>query len=73
MRVVIDNMKSEHLKWFTEMAKTLQFKVTEIELAEDEEAEEDAYLIAAMEEVKDEPNATVEEVNEFKKWLRSGK
>jgi len=49
------------------MAKTLQFKVVEVELTEDEE---DAYLLAAMEEVKDEPDATKEEVEEFKKWLK---
>ena len=47
------------------MAKTLQFNVVEVELSED------AYLLAAMEEVKDEPNASVEEVEEFKKWLKS--
>jgi hypothetical protein len=70
MRMVIDNVKSEHFKWLTEMAKTLQFKVVEVELSEDEE---DAYLLAAMEEVKDEPEASPEEVDEFKKWLRSVK
>ncbi len=52
------------------MAKTLQFKVVEVELSEDEE---DAYLLAAMEETKDEPVATAEEVEEFKKWLKSSK
>ena len=66
--MVIDNVKSEHFKWLTEMAKTLHFKVVEVELSEDEE---DAYLLAAMEEVKNEPDATAEEVDEFKKWLRS--
>ncbi|MDB5090453.1 MAG: hypothetical protein JWR09_4447 [Mucilaginibacter sp.] len=66
--MVIDNVKSEHFKWLTEMAKTLHFKVVEVELSEDEE---DAYLLAAMEEVKDEPDATPEEVEEFKKWLRT--
>jgi hypothetical protein len=70
MRMVIDNVKSEHFKWLTEMAKTLQFKVVEVKLTEDEE---DAYLLAAMEEVKDEPEATEEEVEEFKKWLKSPK
>jgi hypothetical protein len=68
MRMVIDNVKSEHFKWLTEMAKTLHFKVVEVELSEDEE---DAYLLAAMEEVKDEPDATPKEVEEFKKWLRA--
>ena len=68
MRMVIDNVKSEHFKWLTEMARTLNFKVVEVELSEDEE---DAYLLAAMEEVKDEPDATAEEVEEFKKWLRA--
>ena len=48
--MVIDNVKREHFKWLTEMAKTLQFKVVEVELTEDEE---DAYLLAAMEEGKD--------------------
>ncbi len=70
MRMVIDNVKSEHYKWLTEMAKTLDFKVVEVEMTEDEE---DAYLLAAMEEVKDEPNATAEEVDEFMKWLKSSK
>jgi hypothetical protein len=70
MRMLIDNIKSEHYKWLTEMAKTLHFNVVEVEMTEDEE---DAYLLAAMEEVKDEPNASVEEVKEFKKWLRSSK
>jgi len=66
MRLVIDNIKKEHFKWLTEMAKTLKFNVTEVELTEDEE---DAYLVAAMEEVKDEPNLTKEEAVEFRKWL----
>jgi hypothetical protein len=66
--MVIDNVKSEHFKWLTEMAKTLHFKIVEVELSEEEE---DAYLLSAMEEVKDEPNASVEEVEEFKKWLKS--
>jgi hypothetical protein len=70
MRLVIDNIKSEHFNLLREMAKTLDFKVTEVELTEDEE---DAYLLAAMLEVKDEPIATDEEVEEFKKWLRSSK
>jgi len=52
------------------MAKTLQFKVVDVELSEDEE---DAWLLAAMEEVKNEPNASAEEVDDFKKWLRSVK
>jgi hypothetical protein len=52
------------------MAKTLQFKVVEVELSEDEE---DAYLLAAMEEVKDEPNASAEEVEDFRKWLKQPK
>jgi len=70
MRMVIDNVKKEHFKWLTEMAKTLQFKVVDVELSEDEE---DAWLLAAMEEVKNEPNASAEEVDDFKKWLRSVK
>lgn len=68
MRLVIDNVKSEHFKWLTEMAKTLHFNVTEIELTEDEEDEE---LLAAMVAVKDGPDATTDEVDEFRKWLRS--
>jgi hypothetical protein len=68
--MVIDNVKSEHFKWLTEMAKTLQFKVVEVELTEDEE---DAYLLAAMEEVKDEPNLSESEAAEFRKWLDSAK
>jgi hypothetical protein len=38
------------------------------ELSEDEE---DAYLLAAMEEVKDEKPASDKEVQEFKRWLKS--
>jgi hypothetical protein len=68
MRMVIDNVKSEHFKLLAEMANTLQFKVVEVELSEEEE---DAYLLTAMEEVKDEPTASANEVEEFKKWLRS--
>jgi hypothetical protein len=66
--MVIDNVKSEHFKWLTEMAKTLQFKVVEVELSEDEE---DAYLLAAMEEVKDETPLTSSEAQEFESWLKS--
>jgi hypothetical protein len=66
--MVIDNVKSEHFKWLTEMAKTLQFKVIEVELTEDEE---DAYLLAAMEEVKDETPVSDDEAKEFEKWLKS--
>ncbi|MFI5139725.1 MAG: hypothetical protein ACHQIM_18025 [Sphingobacteriales bacterium] len=66
MRMVIDNVKSEHFKWLTEMAKTLKFKVVEVELTEDEE---DAYLLAAMEEVKDETPVSDEEAKEFENWL----
>jgi predicted nucleic acid-binding protein len=47
--MVIDNVKSEHFKWLTEMAKTLQFNVVEIELTEDEE---DAYLLATAYRIK---------------------
>ncbi len=52
------------------MAKALDFKVVEVELSDDEE---DEYLLAAMEEVKDEPIATKEEKEEFEAWLRAVK
>lgn len=68
MKLVIENVKSEHYKWLAEMAKALDFKVVEVELSEDEEDEE---LLAAMEEVKDEPIATEEEVLKFEAWLKS--
>ena len=68
MRMVIDNVKSEHYTLFTEMAKTLQFTVVEVELTEDEE---DAELLAAMVAVKDEPDLTKDEAIEFRKWLDS--
>jgi len=67
-KLVIENVKSEHYKWLAEMAKALDFKVVEVELSEDEEDEE---LLAAMEEVKDEPIATEEEVLKFEAWLKS--
>lgn len=70
MKLVIENVKSEHYKWLAEMAKALDFKVVEVELSKDEE---DEYLLAAMEEVKDEPVATEEEVSEFETWLKSSK
>jgi hypothetical protein len=50
------------------MAKAPDFKVVEVELSEDEE---DEGLLAAMEEVKDEPIATEEEVKEFEAWLKT--
>ena len=68
MRMVIDNVKSEHFKWLTEMAKTLKFKVVEVELTEDEE---DEYLLAAMEEAKDETPVSESEAKEFEIWLKS--
>ncbi len=67
MKLVIENIKSEHYKWIAEMAKALDFKVVEIELSDDE----DEYLLAAMEEVKDEPIATKEEKEEFEAWLNA--
>ncbi|RYE16147.1 MAG: hypothetical protein EOP42_34470 [Sphingobacteriaceae bacterium] len=70
MKLVIENIKSEHYKWIAEMAKALDFKVVEVELSDDEE---DEYLLAAMEKVKDEPNVTTEEKEEFEAWLRSVK
>lgn len=68
MRMVIDNVKSEHYTLLAEMAKTLQFTVVEVELTEDEE---DAELLAAMVSVKDEPDLTKGEAIEFRKWLDS--
>lgn len=68
MRLVIENIKSEHYKWLAEMAKALDFKLVEVELSEDEE---DEYLLAAMEEVKDEPIATEEKKQEFEAWLNA--
>ncbi len=68
MKLVIENVKSEHYKWIAEMAKALDFKVVEVELSEDEE---DEYLLAAMQEVKDEPIATKEEKEEFEAWLNA--
>jgi len=68
MRMVIENVKSEHFKWLTEMARTLQFKVVEVELSEDEE---DAYLLAAMEETKGETPVSDSEAKEFESWLKS--
>ena len=68
MRMVIDNFKSEHFKLLAEMAKTLQFKVVEIELTEDEEDEE---LLAAMEAVKHEKPVSKQEAEDFENWLRS--
>ena len=52
------------------MAKTLQFKVVEVELTEEEE---DERLLLAMEATKNEPNASAQEVDEFKKWLGAAK
>lgn len=50
------------------MAKTLQFKVVEVELTEEEE---DAYLLKAMEEAKDETPVSDDEAKEFENWLKS--
>jgi len=68
MKLVIENIKSEHFKWLTEMAKVLDFKVVDVELSEDEE---DEYFLAAMEEVKDEPVVSKAEAEEFERWLKS--
>ena len=68
MRMVIDNFKSEHFKLLAEMAKTLQFKVVEVELTEEEEDEE---LLAAMEAVKHEKPVSNQEAEDFESWLRS--
>ncbi|RYE21876.1 MAG: hypothetical protein EOP42_25255 [Sphingobacteriaceae bacterium] len=70
MKLVIENVKSEHYKWIAEMAKALDFKVVEVELSDDEE---DEYLLAAMEEMKDEPIVTAEEKAEFEVWLKAVK
>ena len=70
MKLVIENIKSEHYKWLAEMAKELHFEIVEVELTEDEE---DAALLAAMEKVKDELTATEEEVLEFEAWLKANK
>ncbi|WP_462267304.1 hypothetical protein [Mucilaginibacter sp.] len=35
--------------------------------------EEDAYLLNEMESVKDEPMATPQEMNDFRKWLKCTK
>lgn len=37
------------------------------------EEREDSYLLSEMEKVKDEPLASAEEAEEFRKWLRSPK
>ena len=68
MKLVIDNVKSEHFKWLTEMAKTLKFKVVEVQLSEDEEEQS---LLMAMKDADDEPVLSKEEANEFETWLKS--
>ncbi|MEO6151298.1 MAG: hypothetical protein ABIN95_14265 [Mucilaginibacter sp.] len=70
MRLIIEDFKSEHYKLLAEMARTLKFKVLEVELSEDEE---DGYLLAAMEEAKDEPILSKTEADEFEAWLKSVK
>lgn len=70
MRLVIEDINTEHYKWLTEMAKTLNFKVVDVEFSEDEE---DAYLLQAMESVKDDPILSDEEVTDLRGWLKSHK
>ena len=70
MKLVLDNINSEHYKWLTEMAKTLHFDVIEVKMSENEE---DAYLLTEMNGAVDEPDATEEEVTNFKIWLRAAK
>lgn len=62
MKLSLENVKTEHYKLLVELAKVLGFKIVEVELSEDEE---EATLLAAIEAVKDEPNATKEEVEAF--------
>ena len=68
MKLVIDNIKTEHYTWLMAMAKTLQFNVVEVEVSEDEE---DAYLLAAMDETKHEPTLSPEQATEFENWLKT--
>lgn len=70
MKIVLKNVKAEHYKLLRELAKVLAFKIVKVKLTE---GEEDQALLFAMEEVKDEPNATQEEVLEFEQWLKSAK
>ncbi len=70
MRLVIEDINTEHYKWLTEMAKTLNFKVVDVEFSEDEE---DAYLLQAMESVKNDPILSDEEVTDLRGWLKSHK
>lgn len=51
----------------------LNFRPIEQLINELSDDEEDAYLLAAMDEVKNEPIASAEEAEEFEKWLKSEK
>lgn len=68
MRLVLENVNEKHKTLFLEMARALNFKVSGIELTEEEE---DKAMLAAMEEGKKVGRATKKEQSDFEKWLNA--
>jgi len=68
MKLVLDNVSVKHKHLMFEMAKALNFDVSEIALTDKEEEE---ALMIAIEEGKTEGRATEKEQDDFNSWLKS--
>jgi hypothetical protein len=66
MKLILDNVDITYKALLAEMVKALHFKVTEIELTEQEEEQ---ALYAAMQDGQKSGMATEAEKSEFEKWL----
>ena len=68
MKLVLENVDLKHRDLLLEMARALNFKVTEVELTE---KEEEQALLIAMKEGKKKGKATAKEQEDFEAWLKT--
>ena len=68
MRLVLENVNEKHKILLLEMARALKFKVSGIELTQEEE---DKAMLTAMEEGKKGGRATKKEQENFEQWLKA--
>lgn len=68
MKLVLENVDLKHRDLLMEMARTLNFKVSEVELTE---KEEEKALLEAMKEGKKKGRANIKEQDSFEKWLKT--
>lgn len=64
MRLFLENVNEKHKLLLLEMARALKFKVSGIELTE-----EDMAMLTAIEEGKKSGRATKKEQENFEKWI----